>query len=331
MIATSPAGNKQRKKTTHGMGLVFFFFAAAKHKHIKERGVYSKYKIPFDMEGVVTVKGLCETEISVPKEHIHGDPEILTREPQNAHLFIRRVLPKTTPPQGSLWRSQNTRSALPSLEKPTPTFFREQVYPHVQHALFACLIWNHGGSKKMFHYNTFPGSFPMVCVQDAGKIFPQCANMKGEVVGLHWLESHPSHTQVVELGRSLKESNIRWCMLMVGNIKPVDARWPAGQPQFHCMLVDANFFEGTQSCFQTEAVSLGWQICLAPALCFVLHGAMDGKELPPATLPPLLSMSLRLWRRTDTSYFAIDGKVRKVNTWEAAIHRALENQVMQSF
>jgi hypothetical protein len=283
------------------------------------------------MSDIITIQGLVATDICIPRGHIHGDTHQLLNEPQHNHLFIRRILPRSTVQQPSNWRTQNARSVLPSAEKPTPTFFRGQVYPHIQHALFACLLWHTGGSKGSFQSNTFPGSFPMVCVKDAAAVFLETPDMKGEVVGLHWLECQPSHTQILELGQSLKESNIRWCMLVIGQMKPADARWPAGQPQFQCMLLDARQFDNSSQCIPTDAIVLGWQMCLGPTLCFSLHGELEGKAMPPAILPPIISMMARLWRRVDTAYFAIDGKVRDETTWDTAIHGALENQLRQAF
>ena len=266
-------------------------------------------------EPTIQIVGMGTQTIQLPVSHIHGDKHQLIQNPLHAHIYIRRVLPKMRPATGGPpWKSQTARSIPPAADKPSRTYFNGNVYPHLQHALLACLVRCVGGNAEYTYHNNV---FPMFRATGNNHL---CPAVSDPALGIHWLASEPSHAQLLDFGQRLQETDLRWCMLLIGNPHPVTSRWPAGRPQFRGLLLDAKHFVTGDTAIAKDAVQPGWYACLAPSLLFAMHGECGGQALAPALFPSLSSLGHCLWRRADGVY-AIDGKQRNATTWDAAMEK----------
>ena len=247
--------------------------------------------------------------------HIHGNRKHLMEDPEGTHLFIRRIRPKT---QGRTvhWQLLSARCAMPAPDRPSRTVLGGNVYPHLQHALFACLLRSLGGAAR-FRYQ--PQTFPMIYAE--GGII--CPAVTDACMGMHWMADEPSHSQLCDFGRQLLQTSVRLCMLVIGPLQPVPNRWPSGRPQLRGILLDASAFASTDGSLPPSAVQTGWYPCLSEeGLVFALHGEHDGRPLPPVILRSLSGLGLSLRKRSDGPVYALDGKQRDANTWERAIQRS---------
>ena len=265
-----------------------------------------------NMDNTVQIVGLTEAAIRIPIRHIHGDKQALEHAPDRVHVYIRKPLARKartlTEPQ---WRRLRSQSSLPAASKPSPTLFHGQVYPHVQHALLACLLRHHRGDTQ---YRYHPHQFPMFLADGPHSL---CAPVLDAPMGLHWLPDEPSHAQLLEYGHRLRETTLRWCMLLVGTPQPVHSRWPADRPQIRGILLDATrFVDGTA--LREGSVQSGWYACMLGSVMFAMNGEHAGQALPPALLSPLSTLGLCLWKRSDGAH-AIDQPTKQPGTWNQAL------------
>lgn len=271
----------------------------------------------------VQIVGLGPDPVRVRSSHIHGDRKHLLEDPDRTHLFIRRIRPKTQD-RTVQWQLQSARGAMPAPDRPSRTVLGGNVYPHLQHALFAWLLRSLGGATR-FRYQ--PHAFPMMYAE-GGNV---CPAVTDACMGMHWMANEPSHSQLCDFGRQLRQTSVRWCMLVIGTMQPVPNRWPCGRPQLRGILLDASAFTCTDGSLPPSAVQTGWYPCQSEeGLVFALHSEHQGRPLPPAILRSLSGAGLHLWKRSDASVYALDGKQRDAAAWERAIQRS-EDAPMTGF
>ena len=211
------------------------------------------------------------------------------------------------------------------------------MYPQLQHAILACWIRHLGDPATCAQYRYQPYTFPMIRgppLCEAAGLTDRAVGYIGSnpppppvpdtTVGLHWMEHDPSHAQLREFGQGLRRAGLRWCLLLTGDPHPAPHRWPVGQPRLRGILLDATHFGEPDAPLSSEAVQPGWYACLAPHLCFAMHGqGGDGQPLPAALLPPLARLGLHLWRRSERPAYALDTN-QQPDVWEHALVQSEE-------
>lgn len=266
--------------------------------------------------------------VSLPGDRIHGDRRLLVDHPEIVHLYIRKNRVRHPAKKGApLWRPF-VGKALPDPTQASPTIFNGSVYHSLQDAFLACVLWFGGGATGALEYSFYPRgakAFPTVQLAEAEAV-GLCAPVSSDrSLALHFLPEEPSHQGYRALGEGMRQAGLERCLLLVGQIRP-GPNTESPSPQLRAVLCQASGLCDPGPTFPPSALEHGWLACYG-STGMHLRFANVGEGLPPALLPQLSTLGLRLWRRSDVAH-AIVGKATGLmaGEWDRMIMQFLEKQ-----
>lgn len=306
-----------------------------------------------------------DAAITLNIKQIIGNRGLLTEDPDNVRLIVRSTK-RTRSGSGSHhrlalpWKTYNGK-IFPDGQTPSTTVFGNHVFGTFQDAMFAFLLWIHGGATGGLRYDLHPhnkrggaGRFPLVALHHPDRIG---IHMGGDDDGGHHrrlavflLPTEPSHTVLRRcVATLLADPGFGDGMILIGTLRPVkiSGQHPSqlmpqlrGVRLYRCLLPTNP--EDLPDALPHGAVEHGWFPCLRNAddagvrLFFAFHAQTCGEAgtattapvvLSPALVPPLHTVGYRMWRRGQSTY-ALAPKAQAIpdTQWDAMIRRYLQDQ-----
>lgn len=322
---------------------------------------------------LIQLLGVSDEPIVLTAAQLHGDRTRLLQHPDTVRLDIRPL--KRSRGGGGKggggaaaaaapdWRLHTGRQQIPESLTPTPTLFREDVYSHLGHALFAFLLWTLGGATGDYHHRIYPEGpdvFPHLVVEegerlllssidddDAGTtttstaaiavhILPHDPTPQG-LAALMWQAEEWWRHQQTEAGQQQQQR----VLLVLGPIRPPVGGGGGGRatssttapttttPSAAAAASDltATPMRGIVVTLPHMEVSHGWYACEdAGRLCFAFQGQSGGggRLLSPARLPPFSSVGYRLWRKGQATFAIVPAGDPNGDAWDVCIRRFLQ-------
>lgn len=269
------------------------------------------------MAASIELHGLASSPIKILRSQLHGDKTKFVENPASASIYIRFNTPKKNK-QKDTWSVFKGR-VYPCPGIASPTLFRDNVFKSIHHAFVACLLWFHGGMSATFQYQFYPRepeeSFPLLQITKGVPSIGIPVNDSEEILAVHHLTAEPTHAQLLAFGESLRRSNYRLCMLLVGNVTPKKFNPQTEPPPIRGILLFADLLRPVLNgddadAFPVGAVQHGWIPCVGGekmTLQFCMHGQNEVRSIPPISMAPLNDCDQRLWKRHE-NYFCITQK-----------------------